>query len=81
MLPGRRHPAERVMVGDEGGAVGMAEAARIAGIVVIVGHVAPLAVHVEKRRRHLPERVVPVGTPSPSRPSNRAMICRPRALS
>lgn len=59
MLVDGRHPAERVMVGDEGGAVGVAEAARIAGIVVIIGHVAGLAVHVEQARRHLPERIVP----------------------
>jgi hypothetical protein len=63
MLVSGRHPAERVMVGDEGGAVGVAEAVQIAGVVVIISDVAALAAHGGKRRRALPERVVPARHP------------------
>lgn len=59
MLVRRRHPAERVVVGDEVDVARMPDAVRIAGIVVIISDVAPLAAHRRESRHPLPERVVP----------------------
>ena len=66
-----REPLQRVAI--------MAEAVKPAALVVIIGDVAVIAVHVEQGRRRLAERVVVEVTPWPSRPSNRALVCRPSA--